>query len=217
MTEAAWLAATDPTPMLEFLRGKVSDRKMRLFAAACCRRKWKYFGDDRCRQAVEIAELFADDPNMVGDLDRAAQGTRLAMNEWRPKQGSRGMLVRVSAAAHALVQPRLHVVHIASQMLGLPVASARARSEEAQRQVCLLREIIGNLFHPVTIDSSWLTFDVVMIAKGAYEDRAFDRLPILADALQDAGCEDEDILTHLRGAGPHVRGCWALDLILGKS
>ena len=81
----------------------------------------------------------------------------------------------------------------------------------------LLREVFGNPFHPITFDPAWRTFDVTMIAAGAYEDRAFDRLPILADALQDPGCENADILSHLRGGGPHVRGCWALDLILGKS
>ena len=68
----------------------------------------------------------------------------------------------------------------------------------------------------VTFDSSWRTSTVVALAQGIYAERALDRLPILADALQDAGCDNADILTHLRGDGPHVRGCWALDLILGK-
>lgn len=66
-------------------------------------------------------------------------------------------------------------------------------------------------------DPSWLSSTAVAIAAGIYHDTAFDRLPILADALQDAGCENEDILNHLRGEGPHVRGCWALDLVLSKS
>ena len=68
-----------------------------------------------------------------------------------------------------------------------------------------------------TIDPEWRTSTVVQLAQGIYADRAFDRLPILADALQDAGCDNEDVLTHCRGTGPHARGCWVVDLILGKA
>ena len=81
----------------------------------------------------------------------------------------------------------------------------------------LLRDIFGNPFRPVAVDPEWLTSTVVALARGVYDDRAFDRLPILADALQDAGCEDADILAHCRGDGPHVRGCWVVDLMLGKT
>jgi hypothetical protein len=69
----------------------------------------------------------------------------------------------------------------------------------------------------VSLDPAWRTSDVMLLAKGIYEERAFDRLPTLADALQDAGCDSDDILGHLRDpAAAHVRGCWALDLVLGK-
>lgn len=79
-----------------------------------------------------------------------------------------------------------------------------------------LKEVLGNPFRPVSVDPAWLTSDVVALAWGIYAKRTFELLPILGDALQDAGCENADILTHLRGPGPHVRGCWALDLVLGK-
>jgi hypothetical protein len=82
--------------------------------------------------------------------------------------------------------------------------------------VSLLRCIFGNPFRPVAVDPSWLTSDVVALAEGIYQDRAFDRMPILADALQDAGCEHEDVLNHCRQPGEHVRGCWVVDLLLGK-
>jgi hypothetical protein len=85
-----------------------------------------------------------------------------------------------------------------------------------RQQPGLLRDIFGNPFRPVTLDPSWLTSPVRQLAKGIYSDRAFDRMPILADALQDAGCDNEDELNHLRNDGPHVRGYWALDLILVK-
>jgi hypothetical protein len=89
---------------------------------------------------------------------------------------------------------------------------------EYDQQRALLRDIFGNPFRPVTLDPRWLTSDVVALAQGIYADRAFDRLPILADALQDAGCEQEDILTHCREPQlTHVRGCWVVDLVLGKS
>ncbi|WP_246173418.1 hypothetical protein [Limnoglobus roseus] len=81
----------------------------------------------------------------------------------------------------------------------------------------LFRDIVGPLpFRPVTFSPAWLTSAAVGIATGIYDDRAFDRLPILADALQDAGCEDADILAHCRGDGPHARGCWVVDRVLGK-
>jgi hypothetical protein len=80
----------------------------------------------------------------------------------------------------------------------------------------LVRDIFGNPFRPVEFDPRWRTSDVVGLARAIYDDRAFERMPILADALMDAGCEHEEIIGHCRGDGPHVRGCWVVDLILGK-
>jgi hypothetical protein len=92
-----------------------------------------------------------------------------------------------------------------------------ARTREKVAQAALLRDIFGNPFRPVAFDPAWRTIDVMLLAQGIYEERAFDRMPILADALQDAGCEHDDILGHLRDPhAAHVRGCWALDLVLGK-
>ncbi|WP_149115354.1 hypothetical protein [Limnoglobus roseus] len=87
---------------------------------------------------------------------------------------------------------------------------------ESAVQANLLRDIFGNPFRPVAFEAGWRTGTVLGLAEGVYEERAWDRLPILADALEDAGCESEEILGHLRGEGPHARGCWALDLVLGK-
>jgi hypothetical protein len=80
----------------------------------------------------------------------------------------------------------------------------------------LLHEIIGNPFRPVTAVPAWRTSTVMSLAQGIYAQRAFDRLPILADALQDAECDNPDVLDHRRGGGPYVRGCWVVDLLLGK-
>jgi hypothetical protein len=80
----------------------------------------------------------------------------------------------------------------------------------------LLRCIFGNPFRVVSFDPRWRTEDVLGVARGIYEERAFDRLPLLADALMDAGCDDEQVLGHCRDEGPHARGCWVVDLVLGK-
>ncbi|MBP3956589.1 hypothetical protein J8F10_15045 [Gemmata sp. G18] len=80
----------------------------------------------------------------------------------------------------------------------------------------LFRDIFGNPFRPVAVESSWLTSDVRPLAEGIYQDRAFDRMPILADALQDAGCDNDDILNHCRQPGEHVRGCWVVDMLTGR-
>jgi hypothetical protein len=89
--------------------------------------------------------------------------------------------------------------------------------EEQRHQRRLALDVFGYVFHSAVLQPAWLTSAVPVLAEGAYDERAFDRLPILADALEDAGCTDAAILDHLRGPGPHVRGCWALDLILGKA
>ena len=85
-----------------------------------------------------------------------------------------------------------------------------------REQTLLGKDIFGNPFRPVVLDPSWLTSTVVALAQGIYQDRAFDRMPILADALQDAGCENDDILTHCRQPGEHARGCWVVDLLTGR-
>ncbi|MFO0796468.1 MAG: hypothetical protein U0804_03265 [Gemmataceae bacterium] len=96
-------------------------------------------------------------------------------------------------------------------------AEAEFTRQEQLAQSLLLRDIVGNPFRPVAFDPAWRTEAVVGLARGAYEDRAFDRLPVLADALEDAGCADAAVLAHCRGPGPHVRGCWVVDLVLGKT
>jgi hypothetical protein len=88
---------------------------------------------------------------------------------------------------------------------------------ERSAQADLIRDIFGNPFQPVAFDPSWRTESVVGLARGMYESRDFGPIPVLADALEDAGCADADVLGHCRGPGPHVRGCWVVDLVLGKA
>jgi hypothetical protein len=188
-----------------------------LFAVGCCRRKWKYFTDERTQRAVETAERFAEGEGTLGDLDYASQQVQAAFYEWRSKQGRQGLIVRISFACLGLVRSRLDLWQVTTSTSGIPINSARARKLDGIQQCELIREIFGNPFRPITFSPAWRTTDVMLLANGIYAERAFDRMPILADALQDAGCDSDAILNHLRDANAtHVRGCWALDLVLGK-
>jgi hypothetical protein len=91
-----------------------------------------------------------------------------------------------------------------------------AKFEESQKQIRLMHCIFGNPFHPVTLEQTWLTTNVTALAQAIYDERAFERMPIIGDALEDAGCDNADILNHCRQPGEHVRGCWVVDLVLGK-
>jgi hypothetical protein len=94
-----------------------------------------------------------------------------------------------------------------------------AESAEKRAQCALLRDVFGNPFRPVRAEPAWLAWDggtVAKLAHAIYDGRRFSELPYLGDALEEAGCADETVLRHCRGPGPHVRGCWVLDLLLGK-
>ncbi|QEL19249.1 hypothetical protein [Limnoglobus roseus] len=265
MTEAEWLTAEKPTPMVEFVRGRVGHWKLRLFAVACCRRIQHLFADGRSREAVEVAERYAI--GSVSDRDRfeAHVAADLAETEiadaYLPNHGedSDDWLAEVGLDAGAAANtatlassdqpegmdpdtwrtlfagrpfiPGQYSTHEEAQRaLAHAVRPLRyeeiewrdgadranAKCDEAVSQAELLRCVVGNPFRPVTFSPDWLTPTAVGLAEGIYEDRAFDRLPILADALQDAGCEDAAILAHCRGDGLHVRGCWVVDGVLGK-
>ena len=91
-----------------------------------------------------------------------------------------------------------------------------AGETERQAHAAIIRDIVGNPFRPVTLNPAWLTPTVTGLAAAVYAERAFDRMPVLADALEEAGCDLREVLNHCRGPGPHVRGCWVVDLVLEK-
>jgi hypothetical protein len=231
MTEAEWLACTDPELMLESLRGEASDRKLRLFTVACCRRIWHLLDDGRSREAVVIAERFAD--GMAGERERAIAADRaravdpsergnaafaayMAVEINSPPDhpdAALGLAFEAYSAA-AYADPREVERRLADgNLLYFPVPSVRAAHCQ------FLRDLFGNPFRPAAIDRSWLTWNdgtVLGLARGIYDDRGYDRMPILGDALGNAGCGEESILDHCRSAAEHVRGCWVIDLLLGK-
>ena len=225
MTEKEWLECTDPTPMLEYLQGKASDRKLRLFAVACCRRAWHLLTDERSRNAVEIGEQYADGQATDDELRMASEDALLAAqvnltgpnwqtDDWRTKWNE-------LSAPWAAVQTTMRngpdgIGHGASVIQIARDAAKSIGLDEINIQTGLVREIFGNPFRPITLTPSWLTPTAKALAEFIYDDRGFDRLPFLADTIEEAGCTNADILAHCRSAAPHVRGCWAIDLILGK-
>ncbi|HZY84786.1 MAG TPA: hypothetical protein VFE78_08140 [Gemmataceae bacterium] len=325
MREAKWLACTDPRPMLAFLKGKASARKLRLFACACCRSLWPLHNDPRIKEAVQVAERWADGLATPEELEAHRAAARLALKEARlralreadrggltwatltfhlnhqagaleaaasaaapqpdgadgaeghrfPERAAWGAMLSIVSAIDLTPHPQAHETGHGQSPLGV------ARGH----QPALLRELFGNPFRPVPLNPAWLSWGggpegaearladtryssvrpesaaraeglflaesgtqghpaqagvggrgrphrigalfrawrpwgggtVAELAQSIYEGRAFDLLPVLADALEGAGCTDADLLGHLCGPGPHARGCWALDLLLGKS
>ena len=207
MNEAEWLACADPQKMLAFLRGKASERKLRLFAAACCRRSWPLLADERSRKAVEVAERYAD-----GIVNK--RGLRFAFS-------CAADAFAYAASAHtADAQAAAGAANAARPEAGYYARYVTPRKEHPGP----LRDLFGPLpFRPVTVSPGWQAPQVVAQAQAAYDERELPagtldptRLAVLADALEEAGCTNQTVLEHLRGAGPHVRGCWAVDLLLGK-
>ncbi|QJW97303.1 hypothetical protein [Frigoriglobus tundricola] len=259
MTETEWLACADPTLMLEFLKGRASDRKLRLFICACCRRIWPLLTDQRSRHAVDVGENFAD--GLATDEERSdAEGgaTQASGEAWAcvpgvktPVGGSNGedicpseyhpSLLRAAATQTAYftvyclnARPweKFRAIHLASRtcrsaagtitLTGQDWAEKKNTGqhysiEEFQRQSFMLLDVFGNPFRSVAVEPSWRTSTVLSFASQMYDSRNFSLMPILADALQDAGCDNPDILNHCRQSGEHVRGCWMVDLIMGKS
>jgi hypothetical protein len=203
--------------MLDFVQGRVSERKLRLFAAACARLMWDRLPVGLLGDAVETAERFAD--GLATDEERRSFAHRLYNQPAEQFAGAGGALFpkdRENFSAYGLALLAVNDMRILSRMPGT-TGWMMGRLTRGDRQPHLLRDILGNTFRPVTADPAWLTSGIIATAEAIYTERAFDRLPILADALEDAGCDNADLLTHLRGDGPHVRGCWAVDLVLGKS
>jgi hypothetical protein len=254
MDEREWLTCTDPEPMLEFLHGRASERKVKLFGLACCRGIWHLVADEGVRRGVEAAERGMEE-RLTGQDERTLAEARRTFETYQwaepalmharcslcivlyagrsdtPLYASNprrtyaplrnGELNSAAVAANAA-----HAAYWDAKS-GKEIADAAvyaARDQQYASQAVLLRDLFGNPFRPVALDPTWLTPTVVSLAQAAYDHRTLpagtledDRLAVLADALEEAGCTDADILGHLRGLGPHVRGCFAVDLVLNKT
>jgi hypothetical protein len=243
VTEHEWLACAEPRRMLTFLGGKASGRKLRLFAVACARRVLHLL-DETHRAAADLAEDYADTPRRGGLHAARRAGREAARHCWQERQQAAGRAryclasartwassavweaardnPATAAQAHAAAATAVGWWRRAEaekrRRVSDPLLRADEDPAEARAQADLLRDIF-NPFRRPRLKRAWLKWDggtVVRIAQAAYDGRAFDRLPVLADALEEAGCTDDAILGHCRG-GAHVRGCWAVDLLLGKA
>ncbi len=222
MTETDWLACSDPAPMLAFLQasGKASDRKLRLFACACCRRVWPLLMAERSRLAVEVAERYADGTASRAELAAAHTAAMKVFNA-HDKKAIAGAPVYLGGCVKA-AEATGWVTDSAFGAVSAAAAAATvfwAIGSESEREAhChLLRDIFRIPFEShLSIGASSFTPKIVALAQDIYDTRSFDALFDLAQACSVAGCMDAMLLEHLRAPGLHCRGCWALDLILGK-
>ena len=232
MTEAVWLHHTTG---LAALVGRLDDRrgasrrKCALLVVAFCRRLWHLLADDRSRVGVEYTEALADDP----------EGTDRHWPRSYPRSAPENACYEAPDAPFGPLQAAAHLAYEVSGFLlwgagdperalelselgRLTVAADRGGAsgspdQEVTAHCVLVRDIFGNPFRPVTVLPGWRTSTVLELAQQMYDSRDFSAMLILADALEDAGCADEAILAHCRGPGPHVRGCFCVDAILGKT
>jgi hypothetical protein len=250
MTDLEWDDADDPAAMLRFLfdfeEERLLRRKVRLFAAAACRRVWHLLPYSPFRDALEgIENLAAGRGGERKSRELAADALAFWQREsdrrqWRwfrrpangdvtfsPQQrlAAQGLcgIVGAGGTGPDVIGHLTHLTAAASQRLAetpdAPQAVLRDAEYLAERaaQADLLREIVGNPFWRCEADPRWLTSTVLDLARLIHREARFELLPILADALMDVGCDDDRLLLHCRGSGPHVRGCWVVDLVWRRS
>jgi hypothetical protein len=240
MTEEEWLASMGPETLLNELRPRLGERKLRLFACACCRRVWPLLTRPAVREAVRTAELFADGLATKDDLRAGWAAVRKTLavtpvnTPWEhalmaalnaASEGGLGSAVRGSlpdavraaeAAARALDQ-EWRERHASLSSVEIEERRRRGNPEERAYQCRLLADLLPD--HPVAADPAWSAWQhgqLVSLARAIYDEGRFEDLPVLADALEEAGCAEPAILEHCRGPGPHARGCWVVDLLLAR-
>jgi hypothetical protein len=220
MTEEEWRKCDDPAVMLSFLK-KASARKLRLFAVGCCRQIWRLIRRPECQRAVETAELYADRRVSSRRLREVEEAARLKATELQfdaqlmmlmGKYAAKDAAFAVAEAAGLPLMP-LRAAHFARQ-------AVMATPDRPKSQGALVRDVFGNPFRPKLSVAphvlAWGGGVVPKLARAVYDERRFADLPILADALEEAGCADADVLAHCRAGGEHARGCWVVDLLLDK-
>jgi hypothetical protein len=212
MTESEWLVSIEPWKMLMCLDAKVWKRKLRLFAVACCRRRWAIIDDTHLRHAVEIADRWADHACTGRELRATKRYARAELfkklNEGVPNGG-------IASAVDSLFF--LDVYTAANTTSHVTAGLCADVEAEYVAQASELRDIVGNPLRAITHDSSFLTNDVIALAQNIYDTRAFERLPSLAKAIKEAGGDEREVLDHCHQSKAHVRGCWVIDLVLGKA
>ena len=203
MTEAEWLAAVDPQMLLAHHTRLASQRKLRLAAVACARHVWPLLADRWSREAV-------DRHDFAVARDAATEAV-----EWCAKNApGQALHAARAAAAVTLEDPAAAAREAAGAVLD-------ALGENVGALLCeSVRDVFGNPFRPVVLQPSWLGRDggIKFLARALYDGWRFAELPALADAIAKEGCQGATaVLAHCRGPGPHVRGCWVLDMLTGRT
>jgi hypothetical protein len=200
--------------MIRFISDRFSDRKLRLFLVGMARLNWDKLPPGELRDAIETAEKHADGLASDQHIDTLRDRFyRFARTE-------------ATAEEREWLRPPKNVWFHSARMTTYPSRMLRTLSANSNWRVevaplhsslaPVARCIFGNPFRPVTINSACLTPTVKALAEQIYNDRAFDRMPVLGDALEEAGCTVKEVLEHCRNGGEHVRGCWVVDMVLGK-
>jgi hypothetical protein len=246
MTEIEWLTVTDHTAHTRFIADRLSPRRQRLLAAAFCRAVECYITHPDLLAALFVVERFADGHADATDLGRARQRCReITQEEYEAYRrqidggavadsgglvaGFRGAGSEFAwAVAYAATTPlpltdvgtlaASAAVQARTGVTLLWVTSAEfdaATYEYARLMRSVVWEVVGNPFEPADF-TSWRTSTAVLLAQQMYESGDFSAMPILADALQDAGCDNDDVLTHCREPRKHIRGCWVIDGVLAR-
>ena len=236
--EADWLSCTQPGPLIDVVNGQnahrfaASRRKFFLFGAGCVRRAWRLLTRPESRAAVEAAEAFADGLLTEDEVGAVPERAELDWRDWPGGREDPGFYAASAAALLAIdrrgrygnaeVVPSA-VSNVSRAVAGLSGAETAsgpwwdAQLAESRAQSDLFRCVMGNPFRPVAFSPEWRTPTAVAIARGMYESRDFSAMPILADALEEAGCPEPTVLGHCRDPkGLHARGCWVVDLVLDR-
>jgi hypothetical protein len=210
MTERIWFTVIDPVSMLEWVAPRCTDRQLRLYAVACCRRVARLCGGG-FEETLVRAEAVAD--SLPVEPPRAGWRRLIRLASLR-LTGDGSVLARALSRARPLQAAR----EASEQALAMERRAGDTWGEGLWFQAGCLCDIVGNPFRPAAFSPEWCSPTAVAISRGMYESRDFSAMPVLADALQEAGCEESDVLAHCRDPyQPHVRGCWVVDLVLGKA
>lgn len=216
MDEAAWLACEDATAMAEFAQvsGSASPRKVRLLACACVAEMLPHAPllPAVTGPALEEVLAFADGQTTKAAMKRVRERVAAARNTTPSHRTTIDDFVCYAIEYASSEKLYRKAIRYSAQVLQTWV-----RGYDVRVQAAFARCMFGSPFRPAAIDPVWRSSTVLALAAGVYEERAFDRLPILADALEEAGCSDADVLGHCRGGGPHAPGCWVLDGLLVRS
>jgi hypothetical protein len=211
MVDVEWIILSEEDQrerLWHFVAQKATPRKARLLACACCRTAWDVLPIGPLRSAVDVAERDVEGLATDAEVEIAFENAHHAAYPTHGQELPRDLCIIPDAHLAALETGRNNHPAFSAMIALKAVTKSRA--------VSLLSDIFGNPFRPLSFTPDWRTPTVSSLAQAIYGERAFDRLPILADALEDAGCDNADILNHCRQPGEHVRGCWVVDLILGK-